>query len=489
MDLRRIVVSSILLATLLFAANLAAQTNLPPIAGPQWSHNLPIYEVNLRQYTPEGTFKAFEQHLPAIKTLGIGIIWFMPIHPSGQDPKSFGSFYCVKDYLDINPDYGTKQDFKRLIDRIHELGMYAIMDWVPNHSSWDNPLITRHPDWYKKDAGGNIVQAYGWKDVAAFDYSNRALWRYMADGYTYWIKEFGIDGFRCDVAWAVPIEHWGWLRPEIEKAGRPLFMLAEANESRHHPAFDMTYDWNLPPIMWAIAKGTRPAAAIDDMLEKENKEYPPGAVRMRFTYNHDYNWGWRLADKYAGGVQTFAVLCATLPGKPLIPNGQEVGLDRRLPGGTRGPRQPIEWTAGPLQDFYTRLFHLYQKSPALYAGRFVKVKSTRDDKVYAYLRQSGEEKVFVILNLSNESQQVTLHSDLTSGDYRELFSEEKVVFSPKTELDLKPWEYRVYVHSEKFSAIPVAAVRSMRPSIGHPNYASLPSNFAESTLSSPLIVW
>lgn len=443
------------LANIFLVFLLAVVTSLPSAcnaaapAGPKWSHNLPIYEVNLRQYTPEGTFKAFESHLPTIKKLGVGIIWFMPIHPSGRDAKSFGSFYCVRDYLDVNPEYGTKEDFKHLIEKIHEHGMYAMMDWVPNHSSWDNSLISEHPDWYKKDAGGNIVQAGGWRDVAAFDYSNRALWQYMADAYTYWIKEFAIDGFRCDVAWGVPIEHWNWLMPHLEKAGRPLFMLAEANESRHHPAFDMTYDWDLPPIMWAIAGGTRPAAAIDQMLEKEKKEYPPGAVRMRFTCNHDYNWQWRLSDRYGGGAKTFAVLCATLPGKPLILNGQEVGLDRRLPSSTRGARQPIEWLESPFRDFYTRLFNLYQKNAALYAGEFVKIKSTRDDKVYAYLRRSNDRKVLIILNLSGEPQQVTLDLQNAAGNYAELFTEQKAGFAATVDLPLQPWEYRVYIQEEK----------------------------------------
>jgi glycosidase len=420
-------------------------------AGPAWSHNLPIYEVNLRQYTAEGTFKAFEEHLPVIKKLGVGVIWLMPIYPSGQDAKSFGSFYCVRDYYGINPNYGTKDDFKRLVEKIHQLGMYVMLDWVPHHSSWDNPLITQHPEWYKQDARGNIVQAGGWRDVAALDYSNRALWRYMADAYLSWIKEFQVDGFRCDVAWGVPIEHWKWLRGELQKAGRApsgaVLLLAEANEPRHHPAFDMTYDWNLPPIMWAIAKGTKPATAIDQMLENERQQYPPGAVRMRFTYNHDYNWGWRLAERYAGGVRTFAVLCATLPGRPLVLNGQEVGLDRRLPGSTRGPREPIQWVDSPWRDFYTRLLNLYQRSPALYAGEFVKVTSTRDDKVYAYLRRAADDKVLVVLNLSDAPQEVTLRSALTAGDYRELFSEQRHRLGAEADFKLSPWEYRVYVGS------------------------------------------
>jgi cyclomaltodextrinase len=445
--LRLALAAVVLLASRVPSGSRAEMPTMP--AGAAWSRNLPIYEVNLRQYTPEGTFKAFQEHLPAIKKLGVGVIWLMPIHPSGEGAKSFGSFYCVRDYYAVNPDYGTKEDFQRLVDEIHRLGMYVMMDWVPHHSSWDNPLITQHPEWYKHDARGNIVQANGWKDVAAFDYSNRQLWRYMADAYLYWIKEFQVDGFRCDVAGGVPIEHWRWLRGELQKAGRPVLLLAEANEPRHHPAFDMTYDWNLPPIMWAIAKGAQPATAIDRMLQKERQQYPAGAVRMRFTYNHDYNWGWRLAERYGGGVKTFAVLCATLPGRPLVLGGQEVGLDRRLPGSTRGPRRPIPWVESPWRDFYTRLLNLYKDSRALYAGEFAKVKSTSDDKVYAYVRCAAGDKVLVVLNLSDAPQEVTLRSALTAGDYRELFSEQRQRLGNEADLKLDPWEYRVYVGSSQ----------------------------------------
>jgi len=409
---------------------LAISKPAPP-AGPEWSHNLPIYEVNLREYTPEGTFKAFEQHLPAIKELGVGIIWFMPIHPLGEDERSFGSPYCVRDYLDVNSEYGTKQDFNHLVEKIHELGMYVMMDWVPHHSSWDNPLISEHPEWYKKDANGNIVQARRWTDVASFDYTNFALWEYMADACSYWIREFGIDGFRCDVAWGVPVEHWIWLRAQIQESRRQLFMLAEANDPRYHLAFDVTYDWHLPPLMRAIAKGEKSATLIDDILAAERKQYPLIAVRMRFTYNHDYNWEWRLSEQYGGGIKAFAVLCATLPGKPLVLNGQEVGLDRRLPMSTRGPRQPIEWVDNPFRDFYTRLLNLYEKSRALFAGEFIKVKSSQDDNIYAYLRRHGDEKVLIVLNLSDKTQRVTLHSDSIPGDYQELFTETRASFAAK----------------------------------------------------------
>jgi len=208
----------------------------------------------------------------------------------------------------------------------------------------------------------------------------------------------------------------------------------------------VTYDWNLPPIMWAIAKGTKPATAIDRMLQQE-QQYPPGAVRMRFTYNHDYNWGWRLAERYGGGVKTFAVLCATLPGRPLVLGGQEVGLDRRLPGSTRGPREPIQWVDSPWRDFYTRLLNLYQRSPALYAGEFVKVTSTHDDKVYAYLRRAADDKVLVVLNLSDAPQEVTLRSAPMAGKYKELFNEQTQRLGADANFKLSPWEYRVYVGS------------------------------------------
>ena len=424
-----------------------ARLEIPPFdpAGPAWSHNLPVYEINPRQFTSEGTFKAVERHLSRLKALGVGILWFMPIHPSG-DEKSFGSFYCVRDFKEVNPDYGTKQDFKNLVSAIHDHGMFVLMDWVPHHSAFDNPLTEQHPEWYRRDKNGQIKSARGWRDVAWFDFSRRGLWKYHRDAMLYWINEFGVDGFRCDVAWGVPIEFWNWLRPELNtKAQREIFMLAEANEARHHPAFEMTYDWNLPEVMWGIVKGEKTPNDVLEMLRREQSEYPRGAIRMRFIYNHDYNWNWLLEDRYGGGAKAFAVLTATLPGRPLILNGEEVGLNRRLPGSSRGRRAPIEWKDHSLTDFYARLFRLYRENPALHRGGFRSIAATNADQVFAYERMKGNRSVVVVLNLSAERIDLRLQDGLPEGGYHELFRNETLRMRNGITLHLGPWAYRVYV--------------------------------------------
>lgn len=216
---------------------------------PDWSKNATIYEANIRQFTPEGTFKAFESHLPRLKKMGIDIIWLMPINPIGVEKRkgTLGSEYSVKDYYGINPEFGTKEDFKHLVDKIHSMGMHVIVDWVANHSAWDNQLSKDHPDWYTKTEEGNFQPTpwYDWDDVIDFDYDKPGIRKYMTQALVYWVKDFNIDGYRCDTAGFLPTDFWDNARAEMD-AVKPVFMLAEW-ESRdlHKKAFDMTYSWTL----------------------------------------------------------------------------------------------------------------------------------------------------------------------------------------------------------------------------------------------------
>ncbi|MBV9468678.1 MAG: alpha-glucosidase C-terminal domain-containing protein [Abitibacteriaceae bacterium] len=439
---------------------LTSELTTKVVAGPAWAKNLPIYEVNLDQYKfPRGqAFMAFESHLPVLKEMGIGIIWLMPLHPRGEK-KAFGSPYCVRDYLDLNPAFGTKADFKHLVQRAHELGLHILMDWVPNHTSWDNAWITQHPEFYQHDAQGNITQARSWRDVAQLNYGhpgswNQPLWNAMRDAMTYWVKEYDINGYRCDVAAGVPIEFWNWLRPQLD-ALKPVFMLAEANEPRHHPAFDMTYEWTMPSTIFALAAGKQPATAIDQVLLKEAKDYPQGAIRMRFLDNHDWHndpnvWadgprldrlpGSSVLQRYNGGIAPLMILCATLPGKPLLYNGQEMGHEKHDP--------PADATArhqSPVWDFYRRLYGHYQRDPALYEGEFQKLVTNHDDKVYAFMRQRDQHHVLVVLNLSPEPLTCILQTGTLPGVYSELFTDAPQTFTNPVQLPLEPWGYRVYV--------------------------------------------
>lgn len=430
------------------------------IAGPEWSHNMPIYEVALSNYTEAGTIQAFEQELPRIRDLGVGVIWFMPINPSGEiGPRR--NPYCVKDYYAVDPLLGSPDDFKRLVRRIHELGMYVMLGFVPNHTSRDHPFIKERPELYVWDENGQVGQVRPWRGLAQFDYSNREIWKYMLDAHLHWIREFDVDGFREDVAGRIPMEHWQWLRPRIEKV-KPLMMLAEDHRPRNHPEFDLTYDWSLPVVMWQIAWGKEPATAIDDLLRSEQRRYPPGAVRMRFLTNHDmqnsgylktatglFSEEWLrktpLWQKYRGGHEAFAVLIATLPGRPMILNGQEIGNTKRIDYDKLG-HDRIQWVDNPeLREFYTKLLRAYRDNPAIWGGDFIKVRSSDDAHVYAFVRRRGDDRALVVVNLSDQERLISLNSGAITGQYTELFTNEIKQIAHGESMTLGAWAYRIYV--------------------------------------------
>ncbi len=302
------------------------------IKHPEWSKNLSIYEVNIRQFTPEGTFNAFIPHLPRLKELGADILWIMPINPIGELNRkgSLGSYYSISDYLTLNPEFGIDEDFKNLIKTAHENDLYVIIDWVANHSAWDNPLVNEHPEWYQKDTTGKMISPYDWTDVVAFDYSNRQMNDYMLNAMKFWVTEYDIDGYRCDVAGMVPDTFWLRVRTELDKI-KPVFMLAEDEAPRHHAAFDMTYGWEFHHVMNDIYKGEKNANDIEKYLHKNDSLYPSDAYRMYFITNHDENsWNGTEFERLGEGVKAFFVLTATVPGMPLIYSGQEAAMDKRL---------------------------------------------------------------------------------------------------------------------------------------------------------------
>lgn len=415
------------------------------VVHPEWSRNKTIYELNVRQFSPSGTFKAVEQRLVALKDLGVGIIWLMPIHPIGQKNRkgTLGSPYSVQDYFAVNPEYGSLQDFKSLVEKVHRLGMYVILDWVANHTAWDNPLLKQHPEWFKKDSAGNFVSpAPDWTDVVDLDYSQRGLWQYMIKAMKYWVEVMDVDGFRCDVAEMVPLAFWEKARAELDKI-KPVFMLAEGEKPELHRAFDMTYSWKMHYLWNAIADGDRSAKEIDDLLREEKKIYPADAYRMRFISNHDENaWKGTAFERLDGGVRAFSVLMTTIPGKPLLYNGQEVGLDKRL---KFFDKDPIEWKINNYRRFYRRLFTLYQAEPALYEGNMTKIPTEMDSRVYAFAREKGNRRVVVILNLSPVRVKVDIDSDYLDGSMVEYFTGIKVNYRGHHTFDLEPWAYRLYL--------------------------------------------
>jgi glycosidase len=382
----------------------------------EWSRSAAIYEVNIRQYTPEGTLAAFEKHLPRLKALGVGILWLMPVQPIGVKNRkgSLGSYYSVSDYGAVNPEFGTLDDFKRLVNAAHEAGLHLILDWVANHTAWDHRWVREHPDWYKKDANGAIhsyVYDNGheleyWTDAVGLDYQQPAVWNGMIDALKFWVTECGVDGFRCDVAGLVPTAFWERARAELD-AFKPVFMLAEwSDPALHAKAFDMSYDWALHDVMKRIAKGEGGPDDLARYVEHYSEEFPADAYRMTFTSNHDKNaWEGHDGEVYGPSFKAFAVLAATLPGMPLIYGGQESLLDKRL---AFFEKDPIDWKEYELAPFYAELLQLKREHPALWngaSGGAAELLGSGNPQVFAFRRSRGTDTVTVVVNLSGEPQE------------------------------------------------------------------------------------
>lgn len=418
---------------------------------PEWSKNATIYEVNIRQYSKEGTFKAFEKDLPRLKDFGVNIIWLMPVHPIGVKNRkgTLGSYYSVKDFRAINPEFGTMQDFKNLVNKIHSLGMYVIIDWVGNHSAWDNSLAKDHPDWYTKTKEGNFQPTpwYDWDDVIDFDYDKPELRRYMTESLKYWVKETNIDGYRCDVAGFIPVDFWDEARKELD-AIKPVFMLCEW-ESRDmlKNAFDMDYSWSLWDKMKDATTGNKGISGLVEYLAHDVNTFPRNGYRMTFTDNHDKNsWEGTPQKNFGEGLETAIVFAATVNGMPLVYNGQEAGLDRSL---NFFEKDPIVWKPHPFFGIYQKLFKLKHENHALWNGKFggemIRVVNNKQDKIISFYRESSGDGVLPIFNFSNETVSVALNTNYFKGNYIELFSNKKYNLAEKITLEMKPWTYLVLV--------------------------------------------
>ena len=391
---------------------------------PAWAAHAAIYEVNIRQYTPQGTFRAFEAHLPRLRRMGVDVLWIMPINPISKKLRkgTLGSPYAVSDYLAVNPEFGDLDDFRHLVRAAHAQGFKVILDWVANHTGWDNIWVTRHPDWYKRNAAGELEGYHYtdlsdhhqevWADVIGLDYSKPDVRAGMIDAMRYWLKNADIDGFRCDVAWTLPVDFWDQARAELDQV-KPVFMLAEADtpEMQAH-AFDMTYDWTLYHLLIKIARGQADARGLGALYTNPPRRYPAGAYRMTFTSDHDENsWNGTDRELYGQGANAMAVLAATLPGMPLVYSGQEDALDRRL---KFFDHDPITWGRFPRAAFYRHLIALKHAQPALTSGMEpgnLELIDTGDPHLFAFRRIKGGDRVNVVVNLSAQPTPFAWHGE------------------------------------------------------------------------------
>ena len=371
-----------------------------------WVRRGIIYEINTRSFSPAGKFAGVEERLPDLKKLGVTILWIMPIHPVGvlHRKGTLGSQYSVQDYYAINPEFGTLADFQRLVNSAHKLGFHLIIDLVANHTAWDSKLIKEHPDWFTKDSAGNIVPPNpDWTDVADLNYSQPGLRRYMSDMMNYWVRDIGVDGFRCDVAELVPTDFWESARAALDSI-KPVMMLAEGAYPPHHrKAFDASYGWNTYQVLAPIIQGKKSVLALDTVLNIEKAAYPQGSLRMRFSSNHDEN-AWDAPDvKKFGmkGATLAAVLVNTLPGIPLLYNGQEVGNTKKL---KLFEKISIDWKDGSgFRKLYETLFDLRKNEATFSDGEMIRLTTSRASRVYAFARISGTSKFLIILNFDGKA--------------------------------------------------------------------------------------
>lgn len=429
-----------------------------------------IYEANIRQYSPEGNFDAFTKDLPELKKMGVKIIWLMPVYPISEinrkakgdlyvhdikDPeerkKYLGSYYAVADYTGVNPEFGTLQDLKELVQKAHELDMYIILDWVPNHTGWDNKWIKEHPEFYTKNAKGEVStvlndkgESIGWDDVADLNYDNPEMRKAMIESMQYWLKEADVDGFRCDVAGMVPMDFWQQAIPQL-RATKPIFMLAEdagAEIVRGDGMFDMIYGWDSHHLMKAIAKGEKNVYDWDNWMVELTKRYEKDDIIMNFTQNHDENsWNGTQGESFGDAGEAMTVLSYMMPGMPLIYSGMEYDMNVRL---KFFEKDLIPKTKGTYFPIYEKLGALKNANMALNGGKnpasYVKIITSHSEKVLAFMREKEGTKVIYLANLSKEPLDVQVEYD---GTFKDVFSGNQVVLAKGTNVKLNPWQYFV----------------------------------------------
>ncbi len=427
-----------------------------------------IYEANIRQYSPEGTFNAFTKDIPVLKDLGVKVIWVMPINPisevkrkatDGQftsdiedekeRAKYLGSYYSVSDYKAINPEFGNLEDFKNLVDTAHDNGIYVIVDWVPNHTGWDHPWITAHPDWYTQNEKGEIIdpinpdtgESWGWTDVADLNYDNMEMRKAMIYDLKYWLTEANIDGYRMDVAHKVPQDFFEEVTKELKQI-KPVFMLAEAEQpALLEKAFDMQYAWEGHHLLNELAKGEKNADDFQAYIKKQDTVLQDDDINMNFVTNHDENsWAGTLKERMPDNKELFTALTYTMPGMPLVYSGQEYDLDHRL---LFFEKDSIPKTKGDYFTLLQRLGELKNTNSALNGGKDAATYNAIDagSNVIAFSRTKGDDEVIFIANISDESIKTNVPQ---KGSYLDYIANQPTELKGDA-IELAPNAYKIYV--------------------------------------------
>lgn len=418
--------------------------NRKKFSHPEWSYQASIYEVNLRQYTPEGTFKALEAQLPRLADMGIRILWFMPITPISREGRlgTLGSYYAAQDYNAANPEFGTIADFSALVVAAHRLGLKVILDFVGNHTGNDHRWLQEHPDYYVHNLDGSVLHPHGWNDVSQLNFENREVWKALANAMEFWVRQCDIDGFRCDMAHLVPLELWYEARIQIEKTKAGLFWLAECEEPAYHQVFDATYTWKWMHATEDFYHGRINLFELLKNLFSYSVTFPCDAFRIFFTSNHDENsWNGTEYEKYGNAAKLFAVFSFTWRGIPMVYSGQELPNLKRL---KFFEKDTIEWNDDiQLHNFYKTLTGLKSRNKALMAGGEVYttiISNENDTRVLAYLQTGANgDEVLTLLNCSEGD----LRFEVTnlSGQFKNVFDGSLITFTGNTGVNIASWSF------------------------------------------------
>ncbi len=419
--------------------------NFTPIP---WSHSTNIYEVNLRQYTYEGTFTAFTEHLPRLKDMGIETLWFMPLTPIAVEKRlgTLGSYYACADYTSINLEFGTTADFKSFVAIAHDMGFKVIIDWVANHTGFGHTWTETHPEYYLHGEDGEFVMKHGWEDVIHLDFDNARLRQAMITAMHWWLTEFNIDGFRCDMAHLVPLGFWQEARLSLD-AAKKLFWLAECEEPDYHEVFDATYSWKLLHTLESYWKKQIGINGIDETFFWYQNEFPSTGFKLLFTSNHDENsHSGSEYERLGDAAKAFAVLTCTWAGMPLIYSGQEAANTKRI---KFFDKDFIDWEAGfPLHDFYKKLLNLKTTNAALLGGdaatSTIRVSTDSNDKLFGFLRTNGDAEVLVFLNLSADYYWMHVTDESVAGSFKNLFTNKPNDITKNRYFEMQPWGFYVY---------------------------------------------
>ena len=421
---------------------------------PEWSYGAVLYEMNVRQLTPEGTLRAAAARLEFLRDLGVDAVWLMPIYPIGEKNRkgTLGSYYSIRDYCAVNPELGTMDDFDDFVAEAHRLGMKVLMDWVANHTSRDARWIAGKPaSWYERDASGEPAVPWDWTDTAKLDYANRDVWEAQVAAMEFWIARHAVDGFRCDMAMLVPIGFWQYAAARLCRVKPDLFLLAEAEQRNlfDDGVFDACYGWEMHHLLNDVAQQRVRVTALRDWLRADRGRYPRSAMRLAFTSNHDENsWNGSEFARMGAARGIMAAFTFVVPGGlPLIYTGQEVGYDHSFAFFDRDPIPAESYRANAYTEFYRRLTELRHANPALAAGGrggdMVEISNNAEDCLMTFVREVPGNQVVAVMNLSPYAIETDYYTGIYAGMYTDALTGRPSELRGHVVEPMGPWSYRI----------------------------------------------